>query len=429
MTKNFSIEQLATLFLALALLHTFSVSFIVKLADKLKTHFLVKKVLHILAEVEAVFGIWALLFLCVWSYKEGFENVVTFTKNLNVTEPLFIFCIVVMASAKPVLHFAQRIIMYLSDKTSQALKTNEVQTQFLVLFVIGPLLGSLITEPAAITIVGLILMRLFNEKTADDYFVYGVLALLFVNISVGGALTHFAAPPILVVARTWEWNLSSVFMNLGIPATVTVVLNTFLFRLRFKNEINKFFRPLKLEDDIIPFWVIGVHLLLLVFLILSLHQPKALLVILFIFTFFTKLTFSFQTSLRWRESFLVAFFLMGLLILGFFQQWWLQPILEKLTENTVFLSAIALTAVTDNAALTYLAAQVPNLKESVRWALVSGALAGGGLTILANAPNPVGFSLLVTKFPNQVLMSGKLLVAALIPTVIAVVCFYFFGNF
>ena len=429
MAENFGTEQLATFFLALALLHTFSVSFIVKIADKIKKYSLMNKILHILSEVEVVFGFWAIIFLSVWSFREGAEKVITFGKNLSITEPIFIFCIVVIASTKPILYFAQSVIVSSSEKISKLLKANQVQTQFLVLLIVGPLLGSFITEPAAITIVGLVLMRMFNEKVIDSYFLYGLTALLFVNISVGGALTHFAAPPVLVVARIWEWNIKTVFMNLGIPATIAVVANTFLFRFKFKSEIGKFFKPLKFDLEFMPFWVISVHLFSLFILILSLHHPIVLILTLFLFVVFSKLTAKFQDNLRWKESFLVAFFLMGLLILGSFQYWWLQPIITQLSDKTVFLAAISLTAITDNAALTYLGAQVPNLKESAKWALVSGALAGGGLTILANAPNPVGFSLLISKFPNRVLMSGKLLVAALIPTLIAVASFFFFGNF
>lgn len=429
MVNDLRTEQLATFFLALALIHTFSVSFIIKIADKFKKYSVLNKVLHILAEVEIVFGFWAGVFLSVWAFREGAGKVITFSRNLNATEPLFIFCIVLMASTKPIIQLSSRVIVGLANKISKVLNTHKVQTQFLVLFILGPLLGSLITEPAAITIVGLILMRMFNETTADSRFVYGLVALLFVNISVGGALTHFAAPPILVVARIWDWNLRSVFVNLGIPAAISVILNTVLFHFRFKNEISNFLEPLKADYDDVPIWVTSTHLLLLLFLILGLHQPEAMLLVLLVFIFFTKLTPKFQANLRWKESLQVAFFLLGLLVLGSFQHWWLQPVLTKLADKTVFAVATLLTAVTDNAALTYLAAQVPDLKESVRWALVSGALAGGGLTILANAPNPVGISLLISKFPNRVLQSGKLFVAAFIPTLIAVLCFNFIGNF
>lgn len=429
MSEKFQIEKLATLFLILALVHTFLVSYVAKIANNFKRQSVLDNLFHALAEVEIVFGFWAILFLINWSFFESAEKVLGYCQNLNVTEPLFVLCIVLIASSKPVLDFTQIFIVSSANKLSNLFKSNQVQTQFLVLFILGPLLGSLITEPAAITIVGLILMRMFNDKTTETNFIYGLVALLFVNISIGGSLTYFAAPPILMVARIWQWNISSVFINLGVPAISAVVLNTFLFKFRYKNKITNFFKPLKFESTESPFWVTSIHLIFLLVLILSLHQPKMLIFVLILFVVFTKLTARFQTTLRWKESFLVAFFLMGLLVLGSFQQWWLQPIITELSEKTVFFAAVGLTAITDNAALTYLGSQVPDLKETARWALVSGALAGGGLTILANAPNPVGFSLLISKFPNRVLSSGKLFLAAIIPTLIAVTCFLIFGHF
>ena len=105
------------------------------------------------------------------------------------------------------------------------------------------------------------------------------------------------------------------------------------------------------------------------------------------------------------------------------------PVILSLSQTALFFSATALTAITDNAALTYLGAQVPTIVEGSKWALVSGAVAGGGLTILANAPNPAGFSILSDKFPSRSLNAVKLLVAALGPTVIAVICFMVLGKF
>ena len=206
MLEKFQTEQVATVFLVLALVHTFSVSYVAKLADSFQRQSFINKLLHALAEVEIVFGFWAILFLITWSFFESVEKVLTFSKNLNVTEPLFILCIVLIASAKPVIDFTQLFIVNSANKISNLFRINHVRTQFLVLFIVGPLLGSLITEPAAITIVGLILIRMFNEKITETYFVYGLTALLFVNISIGGTLTSYAAPPVLMVAATWNWD-------------------------------------------------------------------------------------------------------------------------------------------------------------------------------------------------------------------------------
>jgi hypothetical protein len=275
----------------------------------------------------------------------------------------------------------------------------------------------------------LLLCRMINSKKVDQSLLYGTLGLLFVNISVGGGLTQFAAPPILIVARTWNWSLHDVFFNLGTASIATVLINTTIFTLLFKKKIELQMESLNI--DIIPMakWVTAVHVFFLIAFVLTAHYEKVFLGLFLIFIGFTTVTKKYQDQLKFREGLLVAFFLAGLIVFGSFQQWWLEPIIKSLSEKTLFFTAVCLTAVTDNAALTYLGSQVPSITEVSKWALVSGAITGGGLTILANAPNPAGFSILGEKFPNRSLNAGKLFLAALGPTIIGIFCFLALGKF
>ena len=127
-----------------------------------------------------------------------------------------------------------------------------------------------------------------------------------------------------------------------------------------------------------------------------------------------------------KEGLLVGFFLGGLVVLGGLQQWWLQPLISELQAGTLFLGAIGLTALTDNAALTYLGSLVEGISDTAKYALVAGAVTGGGLTVIANAPNPAGFAILKECFDEQSISPLFVFLAALIPTTIAAACFYFF---
>jgi hypothetical protein len=124
-----------------------------------------------------------------------------------------------------------------------------------------------------------------------------------------------------------------------------------------------------------------------------------------------------------REGLMVAFFLAGLVVLGGQQQWWLQDVLSRLDETALFYGATALTAITDNAALTYLGSLVEGVSDEYKYSLVAGAVAGGGLTVIANAPNPAGFAILKDHFQDQSISAFGLFVAALVPTLVAVLCF------
>lgn len=419
----FKIEYIGTAFFFLALLHTFSVSYFSKLSHRFPAGSGGEAFFHLLSEVEVVFGFWAFLFLMCWAALAGIAPVVAYQQSLNMTEPLFIFCIMIMASSRPVITAARQLILAISELVSRFLKINQVLLQFTVLFIVGPLLGSLITEPAAITITALLLYRMLAENK-DTGLLYGIVALLFVNISVGGAMTHFAAPPILVVARTWGWGLSDVFIMLGEAALAAVLLNTFIFLALFKKRLAAQLKPIEVDNYPMPKWVVISHLFFMAAIVGLAHYPQVFFGLFLIFIGLTTVTKNYQDQLKFKESLLVAFFLSGLIVFGSFQRWWLEPLMLAMSEVTLFTGAIGLTAITDNAALTYLGSQVPGLSDLSKWALVGGALVGGGLTILANAPNPAGFSILSSKFPNSTLNAALLLKAALLPTIVAGVCFY-----
>lgn len=422
------IEKIATVFFVLALLHSFSVTFFARIAHRCPKGSGREAFWHLMSEVEVVFGFWACLFLLTWFFIDGAKPVIEYQQSLNLTEPLFIFCIMILASTRPLVHLARLGILKLSDFLVKFVPFEKKVIQFFCLMFLGPLLGSFITEPAAITLVALLLYRMMGDKISEK-FLYSLLALLFVNVSVGGGLTHFAAPPILMVAGKWGWGLKDVFINLGEAVLLGTLVNVIFFILFFRKKIMDELVPI--EDDHYPMalWVITTHVLFLVGLVATAHYAQVFMGFFLIFIGLTTVTKNYQDGLKLREALLVACFLAGLIVFGSFQRWWIEPVIMALNEKALYFVATALTAVTDNAALTYLGSQVPTLSESSKWALVSGAISGGGLSILANAPNPAGFSVLSAKFPNKTLNAGKLFLAALPLTAIVVVSFLIIGNF
>ncbi|MEQ1724083.1 MAG: putative Na+/H+ antiporter, partial [Pseudobdellovibrio sp.] len=357
------IEHLGAAFFAVALLHTFLVSYFAKLAHKFKKGSALEAFFHLLSEVEVVFGFWAFLFLILWMCMDGIHPVIEYQQSLNMTEPLFIFCIMIVASTRPIVTVARQFILLCSRIIEKLFKTNQVRTQFFVLMTVGPLLGSLITEPAAITITALLLYRMMTDQKIENSLLYPIIGLLFVNISVGGALTNFAAPPILVVARTWGWSLADVFIMLGEAAIVAVFLNTIVFSLMYKSKIIEMLKPIESAQYPMPAWVIIIHLIFLVSIVATAHYSQVFFGVFLIFMGLVTVTKIFQDELKFKEAFLVAFFLSGLIVFGSFQKWWLEPLILNLNDMTLYLGAVGLTAITDNAALTYLGSQVPGLSE------------------------------------------------------------------
>ncbi|MGZ5280304.1 MAG: putative Na+/H+ antiporter [Pseudobdellovibrionaceae bacterium] len=429
MIQSHQIEVLGALVFAVAILHTFCASLILKFSHRFPKGSGREALFHLLGEVEVVFGFWAAILMVIFSFWQGPGFAVDYQSSLNFTEPIFIFCIMIVAATRPILEVVEKLIHLGSSFLEKVFYLSKVNSDFLMILILGPLAGSLITEPAAMTVTALLLsVRLHHASGKMIYFLLGVL---FVNVSIGGALTPFAAPPILMVASKWGWDLSYVFTNLGWKSIVAVSINAVLFVGMNSKKIEQACKksdsahiPLR---EAIPLWVTVIHLLFLAGIVLAAHHASMALGIFLLFLGLSTVTKRYQNILRIRESLLVAFFLAGIVMFGPFQKWWLEPLLTGLNHWALYAAAAVLTAVTDNAALTYLGSQVDGLSEISRYYLVAGAIAGGGLTIIANAPNAAGYSVLQRFFPDG-LNPVKLFVGALIPTAIALI-FLGIGSF
>lgn len=414
---------MATIFFALAVLHTFSVKFFQKMSHKYPNGSVGENFYHLLGEVEVVFGIWAGFFILFFMLVADVSKAISYLESRNFTEPVFVFVIMTICASKPILLFAEKVIRLFG----KFLPMNKTLGFYIATLVIGPLLGSFITEPAAMTVTALILLHNFYKKNISDQFRYATLGLLFVNISIGGTLTPYAAPPVLMVAAKWNWDLIFMLTNFGWKAVIAIIISTATVAYRFRKELIHISMEKNSADQLIsvPGWVTALHLIILSLIVVASHY---LILFIGLFLFFlgvASVTKEYQLELKVREALLVGFFLGGLVILGGLQSWWLEPILNRLTALPLYLGSISLTAFTDNAALTYLGSQVSGLSEISKYSLVAGSVVGGGLTVIANAPNPAGYSTLNSSFGLDGINPIRLFLNALIPTITAAICFWF----
>ncbi len=500
------------------------------LADRISVHY-GAEVFHFLGEVEVVFGLWAAALVAAITAFFGWSTTVDYLSHkVNFVEAMFVVVIMTLAATRPVLKLAEFIMGRIA-----ALLGGSLTAWWLTILTVGPILGSLITEPAAMTICALLLGRKFFELGPGTKFKYATLGLLFVNVSVGGTLTHFAAPPVLMVAAPWGWGTVHMLTHFGWKALLGILaangLYFFLFRkemaglahafavqeakerirvdlfrrkefeaeierigadvaerLGFRENVRESIEELvgrvkkRLEaeylpemlkkgrdpelvreafdkrfeeialgrlrqyfpgvlaederppyidpdwdrrDDPVPAWVIAVHVLFMAWTIFNAHHPALFISGLLFFLGFAEVSAPYQNRIDLKPPLLVGFFLGGLVIHGGVQGWWIGPVLGKLTEAPLMAGATILTAFNDNAAITYLSTLVPGFTAGLKYAVVAGAVAGGGLTVIANAPNPAGQSLLKKYFDNAVSPVG-LLLGALLPTAVVWACFFLF---
>ena len=528
----------ATLIFFLAIIHTFMSSKLLGIAHRLE-HLHAEKLarkeapsgsvsigaraLHFVGEVETVFGIWAIVLLgsiCLFHDWGTASHYVS--DGVNFTEAIFIIVIMTLASSRPILKLAEAIMARIAG-----LLGGSITAWWFTILTFGPLLGSLITEPAAITISAMLLARKFYELKPSRKLKYATIGLLFVNTSIGGTLTHFAAPPVLMVAAKWDWTTGFMLINFGWKAILAIgLVNTgyyFLFRSGFAALEEKFrlatedehilksyldrrqmesewdeamiqvdadlggmravgekadeviavmkerlgsiyvkrliekgvdpdvaerlfdgrFDEVKLlrlrralpgllkpseravfkdpdwdrREDPVPAWVTIVHVAFMLWTIVNAHHTALFVPGLLFYLAFAHVTAPYQNNIDLKSPLLVGFFLGGLLIHGGVQAWWIEPVLGSLSEIPLMLAGTVMTAFNDNAAITYLATLIPGITDGLKYAIVAGAVAGGGLTVIANAPNPAGQAILKGHFDNGV-SPGKLLMAAIGPTAV-----------
>ena len=376
---------------------------------------------HFMGEVEAVFGIWLVpLFIAVILMK-GWPALVAYITSLNPAEPVFVVVIMAIASSRPILRLTENWLAKLAG-----LGGSTPGSWWFSILTLGPLLGSFITEPAAMTICALVLRQRFYALKPSKPLAYATLGLLFTNISVGGTLTHFAAPPVVMIATKWTWDLNYMLTHFGWKAALGILGANIVYYLRFRKELSQL-KPTRSDEKEkrrpVPMQITIVHILFLIWTVFTAHYAPLVVLGFLFFLAFVEATSRHQGVLRLRGPMLVGFFLASLVIHGGFQKWWIAPVLSGLTEWPLMIGAIILTAFNDNAAITYLASLVPGFSPSLKYAVVAGAVAGGGLTVIANAPNPAGQSILSSCFGKDGVSPGGLVLAAIVPTIIMTAAF------
>lgn len=415
-----------------AIIHTLQVHKIQKFAHKIEiktgkrtplTHFL-----FFLSQVEVIFAFWVIPLFMAISYFYSWSTALEYINTRDYTEPVFVVVILSLTATRPIVHIGETLIKWGAKGLGGSLSA-----WWFVLLTLGPLLGSLITEVGAMALCALLLSRQFYIHQPPLKLAYATLALLFVNISVGGILTDFASPAVLVLAHCWHWTSLDMFTNFGWKAALGIVLSNFLYWLYFKKDIARMeakraAKPLKSLsfEQSIPLWITCVHILFIVWIVTISHYPAVFIASFLFFLGFHQITKDHQYPVRLAHPMLVGLFLAGLVIHGGLQGWWVVNLLYGLPPLSVMGVAMSLTAFNDNTAIAYLAALVPNWGEVFEYAIFTGVIAGGGLTVIANAPNPAGYAILKHHFKEGI-TPLKLFLAALIPTLILYAIFYLFG--
>jgi hypothetical protein len=412
-----TIELASAIIFALAIVHTFAAKGFESLANRHPRH---AGLFHLLGEVEVVFGFWAFVLILTMAFISGGPTATAYAESRQYAEPLFVFVVMVIAASRPVLDAVRRLLQAVAHV---APVRTEVALTWLGLWLV-PLAGSLVTEPAAMTLAAMMLAPYVFRQGIPEWLKYGALGVLFVNVSIGGTLTAYAAPPVLMVASNWGWDSAFMLTHFGWRAALATLINATGIVLLLRPHL----APPRAEPALVsalpvPLFVSAIHFAFLAAVVALAHHPVMFLGLFMLFLGFTQAYQAYQDPLILKEGLLVGFFLAGLVVLGGMQQWWLQPLVSSLGPTALFFGALGLTAITDNAALTYLGSLIAGLTPHAKYMLLAGAVGGGGLTVIANAPNPAGAALLRRGFNDESIGAAGLFLGAAGPTLVAAALF------
>ncbi len=443
---DYSIFHLLTLLIfVFAIIHTFSTNIIRKAARNLELHVPKKnktstrravgiQFLYFLAEVEIVFVLWAIPLFIMIAATHTWDTALSYLNTRDYTEPLFVVVIMALTSTRPIVSLAESLLRRIANHLGGTLSC-----WWYTLLTLGPLMGSLITETGAMAICALLLSRQFYHYKPSTKLSYATLGLLFVNVSIGGVLTDFASPAVLVLSHCWGWNVLYMLVQFGWKAVLGILISNTIYWFYFRKE----FRELDQRKEIlhkihtpdseepttaIPFWITGIHILVITWIVIVSHYPAVFIGSFILFLGFHQATRHHQYSIRLARPLLVGLFLAGLAIHGGLQGWWVVDLLQKFSPLGVMGVSILLTGFMDNTGISYLATLVPSWGDAYKYALFSGVVAGGGLTVIANAPNPAGYVLLGKHFKNGI-SPIKLFLSAAIPTLVLYIIYLCFGPF
>jgi hypothetical protein len=415
-----TMQTIGLVLFVVALLHTFSTHLFEVLAHRHPRH---AGLFHLLGEVEVVFGFWAFVLMAFMALVEGSQAALDYAESRHYSEPLFVFVVMVVAASRPVLEAVRALVRMLAGLISSVAPVRTEVAQAWLALALAPLAGSLITEPAAMTLAALLLAPTVFRQGMPEWLKYGALGVLFVNVSIGGTLTSYAAPPVLMVAGTWGWDSAYMLLHFGWRVIIAVTLNATVVTFLLHSHLRQIDASVAGETARVPPLVSLIHLGFLAAVVVMAHHPVLFIGLFLLFLGFTKAYERYQSPLILKEGLLVGFFLAGLVVLGGMQQWWLQSVVSSLGATALFFGALGLTAVTDNAALTYLGSLITGLSEHEKYMLLAGAVGGGGLTVIANAPNPAGAALLRQGFADGSIGAVWLFLGALGPTCAAAIMF------
>src|SRR5690606_38386661 len=207
----------------------------------------------------------------------------------------------VVAASRPIIAVVDIMVKALA----RLLPIRRELSMYFVTLSFVPLAGSFITEPAAMTLAALLLRDAYFRRHGQEGFKYMTIGVLFVNISIGGVLTAYAAPPVLMVASTFGWDTPYMATHFGWRAAVAVIFSaaaaTFVCRRYLLDGTIGVSASEEGRAPVPPIFMV-IHIAFLVAIVLSAHHMPIFMGLLLLFVGFAYAYSHHQNPLLIREG-------------------------------------------------------------------------------------------------------------------------------
>lgn len=438
MLSKFGIEIFTFIIFALAIIHAFLTHYFYALHEKYKIkanrvskqqkfYLSLSEICYFFSEIEIVFGFWIIPLVLGLFLFLGVQETLHYLTSRDYTYALYMAVVVAFVSTRPIIQCAERLLAYISR-----LGGNSVKTWWWTILTLGPFLDIFLKEPGAMTITSILMAKTCFPFVKSRKFRYGTLALLFLNISLGGLFSPYTSRSLFLVAQLEKWDLAYTLMHFSWKALIVILLNTgltyFVFRKKFPKDSSALLTFLENEKrEHIPIWLTIIHLGLFLAIILSSEYPPIFLGVFFIFIGIHKVTHHYQGHeqgpLQLKPAIAVGFFFASLLIHGELQEGWVLKFLSDLNFEGALAISTFLSSIIDNAIVLYFLDQIKPLKDPVLYAIIAGSLSAAALTVMANGPNLIGYTIL-KKFFGGNISPFQLFLAGLPLTILSLLIFW-----
>ncbi len=391
-----------------------------------KRHQLFSELYRFVSKVEIVFVLWAVPLFFWFLYTEGYRVTMAYFNSRNYNSAMFIVVIFLLLESRPIVYFAERLLSSIAriGKTSP-------KSWWWTLMIATPLLTFLLKESGAMIIGATLLVRHFYAFSPSSRFAYATLGLLFSNISIGGLSSSISSRAMFVILPSLKWGHKFVFQYFAWKATLAILVSTTVCYLIFRKEFDTFPTTVLNRDfkgERVPWWIICIHIILVWIVVWSRYTPLFIVAILLFYIGFQRFTIFYQSPLNIPKACLVGLFYAGMVIFGDLQEWWVLGIMHGMSDFGYMISSYMLSIFLDNALVNYLVHNLPVATDCYLYLVITGCMAAGGLTLLANMPNIIGYLLLRPAFRDSSISQGKLFLAALGPSFISLIVFWIFKD-